>query len=93
MDEIRTHNFLIDRPACYCWAITALSSPYNTLQLVYREAHLTETALLKIFDYLLSNVDVKKLIVIIVLNITAAFNTSYYLKLLKRLQEEFVLAV
>ena len=55
----------------------------------YREAHSTETALLKIFNDVLSNIEAKQLTVHVALDIAAAFDTISHSKLLKRLQDEF----
>ena len=59
------------------------------MQSAYREAHSTETVLLKIFDDVLSNIKAKQLTVLVALDISAAFDTISHSKLLKRLQDEF----
>lgn len=51
--------------------------------------HLTQTALLKVFNDVYENVDAKLSAVIVVLDRSAAFGKICHLNLLDRLQDEF----
>jgi hypothetical protein len=65
------------------------SPRFNLMQSAYRPGHSTETALLSIFNDIYTNVDTKKLTVIVALDISAAFDTICHAKLLDRLQHVF----
>ena len=67
-----------------------VTSPnYSPLQSAYRAAHSTETALVKIVDDILSIVDSGSAVVLVDLDILAAFDTISHRKLLARLEHDF----
>jgi len=65
------------------------SSNFNPLQSAYRAGHSTETALLKILDSCYLAMDNKRLVTLIGLDISAAFDTISHEILLRRLCVEF----
>ncbi len=60
-----------------------------TFQSAYRKAHSTETALLRVVNDLRTAVDDGKVAAIVLLDLSAAFDTINHKKLLKRLQVEY----
>ena len=59
------------------------------LQSAYTHLHSTQTALIKVFDDLLTNLDQRKVVLLTLLDLSAAFNTVEHAILLKRLQLSF----
>ena len=67
-------------------------SKFNLLefnQSAYRKLHNTETALLKIFNDLLLSADKKQVSILVLLDLSAAFDTLDHSILLNRLNESF----
>ena len=62
---------------------------FDPLQSAYRPNHSTETALIQVFDDLLTNLDNKKVILLALLDLSAAFDTVDHTILLKRLCHTF----
>ena len=62
---------------------------FDPLQSAYRPNHSTETALIRIFDDLLTNLDNKKVILLALLDLSAAFDTVDHTILLERLCHTF----
>ena len=65
------------------------SSNYCSLQSAYRAAHSTETALVKIVDDIATLVDSETAVALVGLDISSAFDTVSYSKLLSRLEHDF----
>ena len=59
------------------------------LQSAYRRFHSTETALLRVFNDILSAIDNKKEVVLVILDLSAAFYTIDHEFLLQRVQHRF----
>jgi len=68
------------------------STNFSKYQSVYRKGHSTETALLEILDGVYTAADDKQVIVLISLDLSAAFDTVGHEVLLQRLQSEFGVA-
>ena len=51
---------------------------YPLLQYAYREFHSTETALLKVFNDILLNMDRQRVTLLVLLDLSAAFDTADY---------------
>ena len=62
---------------------------YESVQSAYREFHSTETALLKVHNDILVAMDNNQSVVLIMLDLTAAFDTIDHVILLKRLEERY----
>jgi hypothetical protein len=62
---------------------------YPLLQSAYRQGHSTETALLKVHNDLLMNMDRQQLTLVIFLDLSAAFNTVDSQILLSRIETTF----
>ena len=62
---------------------------FDPLQSAYRPNHSTETALIRIFDDLLTNLDNKKVILLALSDLSAAFDTVDHTILLERLCHTF----
>ena len=62
---------------------------HEQMQSAYRQNHSNETALLKVHNYIVSAVDNGCVIVLVLLDITAAFDTIYHAILLSRLRHIF----
>ena len=62
---------------------------YEALQSAYRRGHSTETALLKVKNDILCAIDRKEVMMLILLDLSAAFDTIDHSILLKRLSERF----
>ena len=58
----------------------------NHVQSAYKRFHTTETALLKIHNAIICNMDNGKVNALTLLDLSAAFDTIYHTTLLKRLQ-------
>ena len=64
-------------------------SLYPLLQSAYRLGHSTETALLKVHNDLLMNMDAQRVTLLVLLDLSAAFDTVDYEVLLHRLRSSF----
>jgi len=64
-------------------------SLHEPLQSAYKAYHSTETALLKVYDDILDNIDNKKYTILILLDLSAAFDTVDHKILLRRLSSSF----
>ena len=58
-------------------------------QSAYRKAHSTETALLKVFNDILVAIDHKECVMLILLDLSAAFDTVNHMALLERMEKQF----
>jgi len=65
------------------------STNFNKYQSAYRKGHSTETALLEILDRVYTAADDKQVIVLISLDMSAAFDAVDHEVLLQRLQSKF----
>ena len=65
------------------------SKNLNPFQSAYRKQHSTETALLRIMDDIFTTIDDKKIIVLVSLDLSAAFDTLDHFTLLHRLEQSF----
>ena len=61
---------------------------YAVYQSAYREGHSTETALLRIMNDILLLIDGKKCVMLVLLDLSAAFDTLEHSVLLSRLENE-----
>ena len=59
------------------------------MQSAYREGHSTETVLLRIHNDVLHEIDGKKCVYLMLLDLSAAFDTVDHAILLNRLSEQF----
>ncbi len=62
---------------------------YDPLQSAYTEFHSTETALVKVTNDILCSVDNKKLVILVLMELSAAFDTVTHKFLLHTLEHEF----
>ena len=62
---------------------------FECLQSAYKKHHSVETALVKITDDILTSIDSKKAVILVLLDQTAAFDTIDHTILVRRLREEF----
>ncbi|CAB4020171.1 Hypothetical predicted protein, partial [Paramuricea clavata] len=62
---------------------------YPTLQSAYRQGHSTETALLRLHDDILLNMDKKHVTLVVFLDLSAAFDTVDHKILISRLRSSF----
>jgi hypothetical protein len=62
---------------------------HEPLQSAYRQNHSTETALVKVYNDLLRSVDDKKCVMIVLLDLSAAFDTVDHAILFKRMENMF----
>jgi hypothetical protein len=62
---------------------------YSVFQSAYREYHSTETALVKIMDDVLNSLDRQKCVMLVMLDLSAAFDTIEHQILIERLQADF----
>ena len=68
------------------------SELYSTLQSAYRAGHSTETALLKVHNDILLNMDNQRVTLLALLDLSSAFDTVDHEVLLRRLQITFGIA-
>ena len=68
------------------------SELYPTLQSAYRAGHSTETALLKVHNDILLNMDNQRVTLLVLLDLISAFDTVDHEVLLRRLQITFRIA-
>jgi hypothetical protein len=61
---------------------------YELCQSAYRKLHSTETALIKIVNDMLSAIDAKKCVLLVLLDLSAAFDTVNHDLLIQRLEED-----
>ena len=61
----------------------------SKLQSAYRRFHSTETALLRVFNDILRAIDNKQEVVLVMLDLSAAFDTIDHELLLQRLQHRY----
>ena len=82
-------------PRCSAGALRARSSavsknnPSEAFQSAYKQDHSTETALMRVHNDILTAIDNRRTVILLVLDPTAAFDTVDYDILLSRLQERF----
>jgi len=81
-----------DWPRNDCLNISQESPNWGTFQSAYRPLHSTETAMTRVVNDLLTNVDCEKLSVLLSLDISAAFDTLDHDMLLQRSGELFGLS-
>ena len=88
--NLTTLSKLLERLALAKLKPHLVTSPnYSPLQSAYRAAHSTETALVKIVDDILSIVDSGSAVALVILDISAAFDTISHRKLPARLEHDF----
>ena len=58
-------------------------------QSAYKASHSTETALLRVYNDILESIDKKKCVMLVLLDLSAAFDTVDHTVMLKRLEESF----
>ena len=68
------------------------SPSFSPLQSAYRKFHSTETALLKLTNDIMENIDSGKITILTVLDMSVAFDTLDHITLLHRLQHTFGLS-
>ena len=67
----------------------SLNELHEPLQSAYRQHHSTETALLKVYNDMLEAVDNKSCVMLVLLDLSAAFDTVDHTLLLHRLESTF----
>ena len=81
---------LIERVVCeQLTDFAAQSGNLEDYQSAYRQGHLTENALLKVKDDILAAIDNQEVMCLVLLDLSAAFNTVSHLLLLNQLQYRF----
>ena len=61
----------------------------DTFQSAYKQYHSTETALIRVHNDILTAIDNRRTVILLLLDLSAAFDTVYHDILLSRLQERF----
>ena len=88
--NLSTVSKIVERLALSRLKPLIMSSPnFGQLQSAYRQGHSTESALNKILDDLLSDVDHGSVVAVVSLDISAAFDAVEHDVLVQRLEDEF----
>jgi hypothetical protein len=88
--NLTTISKLLERLALARVKSFIVTSPnFCPLQSAYRSSHSTETALIKIMDDILSEIDHGSVVSLVSLDISAAFDTISHKTIIKRLEDEF----
>ena len=61
----------------------------DTFQSAYKQYHSTETALIRVHNDILTAIDNRRTVILLLLDLSAAFDTVYHDFILSRLQERF----
>ena len=61
----------------------------DTFQSAYKQYHSTETALIRVHNDILTAIDNRRTVILLLLDLSAAFDTVYHDFILSRLQKRF----